>query len=115
MSELFVNDILGQPIDPDLPIYAPPEGHKDVMDRMEGNKKLILYVGERAVLDVLIVDDNDEPKALLMRLNEDPSQAIDLFTFPQRHADEEVARNVFDRKWLTDEEIDQIVGLRNAA
>lgn len=115
MSELYVDDILKQPIDSNLSVYAPPEGLTDLMDRKEGNKQLILYVGEKALLDVLIVDAEGKPVTLLTRLEDSPDQALDLFEYPQRHADEKVARNVFDKQWLTDEEINQIVGLREAA
>ncbi|MGH7156777.1 MAG: hypothetical protein ACREGG_01535 [Candidatus Saccharimonadales bacterium] len=117
MSELYVDDILGEPIDPNLSVYAPPEGLKDVDDRIEGNKKFILYVGEIAILDVLLMGPNsdEEPLALLDRLEADRGEARDLIVNPQRHADEEVARNIFDKKWLTEEEINQIVGLREAA
>ena len=53
--------------------YKPPEGATDMADRqLEGSsQRVILYVGNLAILDIVHIDEEARPDYLIMRLEED--------------------------------------------
>lgn len=79
------------------PVYQPPEEAVDLADREFDGKRLILYVGQMAVLDVVNVDEGGNPDVLLLRLESTPNNAMDLLNHPSTYAPSDLARAVFDR------------------
>ena len=75
--------------------YQPPVGLLELADREADGKKLILYGGHVALLDVLKKGSEDSPDELLLRLETSPDRALDLLNHPSLYASPEDAQNVF--------------------
>jgi len=82
----------------DAPVYQPPEGSDDFGERDVIGKglRLLLYIGEIASLDIVTIDENDEPRALVMRLEDSRDRAMNLLRHPQSYVSEEQAIILFD-------------------
>ena len=76
--------------------YEPPEGARELADRIVDGKTIILYVGEVATLDVVEIDEHKEPTSLLFRVPDvPPGEAMDLLTHPHLYIPREEAASIF--------------------
>lgn len=82
--------------------YSAPEGYegKDLADgELSKGRRKILYLGEKAIVDVIdggfMVGEVEVPETLLLRVEGQRDQAIEVFRFPQRFVPEADARRVF--------------------
>lgn len=83
--------------------YEAPKGLEDFADRETADgKRLILYIGDVALLDIIEPkhEEADEivPDRLLLRLKAAKEQAMDLFHHPAPFASTEDALRIFERQ-----------------
>lgn len=98
--------------------YVAPENAEDFGERDIDGKRLILYIGEKATVDVVerrIKDDHEELGRLLLRVVADKSKAMDLLNHTPLFATPEEANRVFGRVGLTDEELESSYSNAQAA
>lgn len=79
--------------------YTAPENAVDLGDRIIDGKKLILYVGEKAVVDIVqreVVGQHEILGPLLLRVEGSKAQALDLLYHPAAYAKAEDAARVFN-------------------
>lgn len=84
-----------------LAAYSPPEGYEDFADREHNGRRIILYMGQGAVVDVVdkgySIDDVAVPDMLLLRVQGPLEEAMTVFEYPQRYAAPDDAKRVFGR------------------
>jgi hypothetical protein len=81
----------------DVPAYEKPDNVFELAEREEDGKKLILYAGKMALLDILKKAENGVPDHLLLRIESSPDKAMDLFHHPALYTTPEMATIIFER------------------
>lgn len=82
--------------------YVAPEGLQDYADRDIDSKTLVLYIGDKALLDIVekgFVDESMQvavPDRLIKRVVASKEEAMDLFVHPQKFMPRIDALRIFD-------------------
>ena len=94
-------------------MYEAPSGLADFGDRITNGKKVILYISDRAFVDVVeIVSVGDEQRLgkHLLRVESSVDKAMDLLRHTPVYASPEDAERVFGRTKPSDEDIENMYG-----
>ena len=83
----------------EAPSYQPPEDAEDFGERdiKEKQLRLLLYIGETAILDIVHIDENDEPTFLVRRFEDTRDHALDLLNHTQKYMSAEEAKYFFEK------------------
>ena len=83
--------------------YQAPEGLMDFADREVDGKKIILYIGDKALLDIVkkgyidVVEEVEVPDILLRRIETEPQDGVNIFKHPASYLSAEEEMRIFDR------------------